>query len=79
MSKKHIDGWFDAIDKQREFVKENFRGRKLKELNQMISHGFKKAKTKLLENINKYEKGSRYKKLQNYLIEKYQKKFNTFN
>jgi hypothetical protein len=45
----------------------------------MISHGFKKAKTKLLENINKYEKGSRYKKLQNYLIEKYQKKFNTFN
>jgi hypothetical protein len=79
MSKKHIDGWFGAIDKQRKFVKENFKGRKLKELNQMISHGLEKAKTKLMENINKYEKGSRYRKLQRYLIERYQKKTNILN
>jgi hypothetical protein len=55
ISKEHIDGWFGAIDKQREFVKENFNNEQLKELNRKVHEGFLNAADILLSNIYKYE------------------------
>lgn len=55
MSKEHIDGWFNAIDKQRIFVKRNFDSNESEELSKAIEQGFLNAAEVLLENIYKYE------------------------
>jgi hypothetical protein len=52
ISKEHIDGWFNAIDKQKEFIELNFpKNSDIEELHKSLLIGLTKAFSILLESL----------------------------
>jgi hypothetical protein len=76
MSKKHIDGWFNAIEKQRDFLKKSFKEEQYLELNLYLIEGLTRATNILLESIkkDKLENSENRDILKDYLLKNFYKK-----
>jgi hypothetical protein len=76
MSKKHIDGWFGAIEKQRNFLKKSFKKEQYLELNLYLIEGLTRATNILLESIkkDKLENSESRDVLKDYLLKNFYKK-----